>query len=141
MKRVRGVLVALLMLIVVACAGEDTAQDPAAAKKVELGQEFTWNGFTVADGWKLGSEKTTIAMEEAVQPVITGEVTNEDAEPRFAVFEFVFVADGQAQATIHCTSESPEKLDTDESGPLSCPGLGQVMPQGYDSIQVGEVTR
>ncbi len=138
MKQVRGVLVALLVLLVVACAGEDAAQDPTAVQKVELGQEFTWNGFTIADGWQLDSEETMIAMEQSIQPVITGEVTNKDTVARFAVFEFVFVAGGQAQATIHCTSD---KLVTDESGPLSCPGFGQVMPKGYDTIQVGEITR
>ncbi len=135
----RGTSAALLLLLAVGCSdsGSDRADDPTAAVEVEVGEEFTWNGFTVADGWKIDSSTQMINMEEQDRPFITGEVTNEGTEPRFALFEFVFVADGTLQSTIRCTSE---KIPTGTTTDLGCPGFESV-PEGYDLIQVQEVTR
>lgn len=141
----RGVLAALVLLLAVGCSGssgspdQDEAADPTAKVKVELGEEFTWNDFTVTRGWALETTTAMIEMEESDQPFITGEITNNADETRFALFEFVFVGDGDLQATIRCTSEL--ELALDEASPMSCPGLGQVVPQGYDLIQVQPVTR
>jgi hypothetical protein len=140
---VRGLLAALLLLLAVACSDDepatDKADDPTAKVEVELGKEFTWNNFTVSDGWALETTKQMIEMEEQDQPFITGEVTNDGDVTGFAVFEFVFVGDGKLQTTIHCTSEL--ELAPGEASPMDCPGFGQVVPQGYDLIQVQPVTR
>lgn len=136
----RGALAALLLLLAVGCSDEEPKpDDPTAKVKVELGEEFTWNDFTVSDGWALETTTQMIEMEEQDQPFITGEVTNNADEARFAVFEFVFAGDGELQATIHCTSEL--ELAPGKSSPMDCPGFGQVVPQGYDLIQVQPVTR
>jgi hypothetical protein len=136
---VRGALAALLLLLAVGCSDEEPKpDDPTAKVQVELGEEFTWNDFTVTKGWALETTTQMIEMEEQDQPYITGEVTNNADEARFAVFEFVFAGDGELQATIHCTSE---EIPAGEAGPLDCPGFGQVVPKGYDLIQVQEITR
>lgn len=140
---VRGALAALLLLLAVGCSDDDPAadkaSDPNAKVQVELGEEFTWNDFTVSEGWALETTTQMIEMEEQDQPFITGEVTNNADETRFAVFEFVFAGDGELQATIHCTSEL--ELAPGKASPMDCPGFGQVVPKGYDLIQVQEITR
>ena len=140
---VRGALAALLLLLAVGCSDDEPAadktSDPTAKVQVELGEEFTWNDFTVTKGWALETTTQMIEMEEQDQPFITGEVTNNADEARFAVFEFVFAGDGELQATIHCTSEL--ELAHGEASPMDCPGFGQVVPKGYDLIQVQPVTR
>ena len=143
MTTLRGTLAALLLLLAAGCsddpaAGGDGADGPTSKVQVELGEEFTWNDFTVADGWALETTTAMIEMEESDQPFITGDVTNDADEARFAVFEFVFAGDGELQATIHCTSD---EIAPGESSDLECPGLGQVVPQGYDLIQVQPITR
>jgi hypothetical protein len=139
---VRGALAALLLLLAVGCSDDPSADatpdDPTAKVEVELGEEFTWNDFTVSEGWRLETTTQMIEMEEQDQPFITGEVTNNADEARFAVFEFVFAGDRELQATIHCTSE---EIPAGKAGPLDCPGFGQVVPRGYDLIQVQEITR
>ena len=138
----RGAVAALLLVFAVGCSdggsGKDSGDDPTAKTKVELGEEFTFNDFTVSDGWALETTTAMIEMEESDQPFITGEVTNDADEPRFAVFEFVFVGDGDLQATIRCTSE---EIPAGKAGPMECPGFGQVMPEGYDLIQVQPISR
>ncbi len=137
-----GVAAALLLLLATGCADDSpSAQERGPEEKVavELGEEFTWNDFTVSDGWALETTTAMIEMEESDQPFITGEVTNEGEVAGYAVFEFVFVGDGELQATIRCTSE--RELAPGAASPIDCPGLGQVVPQGYDLIQVQHITR
>ena len=137
---VRGLVAALLLLFAVGCSDDpkdEGAADPTAAVEVELGKAFTWNDFAVADDWSIESSQQTINMEQVDRPFIIGEVTNDADEPRFAVFEFVFVADGKLQSTIRCTSE---EIPTGETTKLGCPGF-QDVPEGYDLIQVQEITR
>lgn len=137
---VRGILAALMLLLAVGCSDDEPKTDDATAKvEVELGKEFTWNDFTVSEGWELETTKQMVEMEEQDQPFITGEVTNDGDETRFAVFEVVFVGNGNLQATIHCTSEL--ELAPGKASPIDCPGFGQVVPKGYDLIQVQPVTR
>jgi hypothetical protein len=139
MMIVRGALAALLLLLAVGCSDDEPkTDDPTAKVQVELGEEFTWNDFTVSKGWALETTTQMVEMEEQDQPFITGEVTNNADEARFAVFEFVFAGDGELQATIHCTSD---EIPPGKAGPLDCPGFGQVVPKGYDLIQVQEITR
>lgn len=135
----RGLVAAPLLLLAVGCSGDaaEKPADPSAAVEVELGQGFTWNDFAVADGWTLGFSGQNINMEEVDRPFITGKVTNESDEARFAVFEFVFVADGKLQSTIRCTSE---EIPSGETTGLGCPGF-QNVPSVYDLIQVQEITR
>ena len=143
MTMFRGALAAVLLLLAVGCSDDssasDKSDDPTATVKVELGEEFTWNDFTVSKGWALETTTAMIEMEEQDQPFITGEVTNNADEARFAVFEFIFAGDNELQATIHCTSEL--ELEPGKASPMDCPGFGQVVPQGYDLIQVQEITR
>ena len=115
----------------------DDAEGAAAVVEVEVGKEFTWNGFTVADGWKLSASEQTINMEKVQRPFITGKVTNEDDEARFAVFEFAFVSDGTLESTIRCTSD---KIPSGNTVDLGCPGFEKV-PSTNDRIQVREITR
>jgi hypothetical protein len=137
---VRGVLAAVLLLLAVGCGDDEPkADDPTAKVEVQLGKEFTWNDFTVSDGWTLDSSSTMIEMKESEQPTITGEVTNDGEKARFAIFELVFVGNGDLQATMICRSD--DELAPGKSGTLQCPGLGQVMPAGYDLIQAQEFTR
>lgn len=141
----RAALAVLLLLLVVGCSdssdddgGNDgQAEDSSAKIKVEVGKEFTWNDFTVAQGWELTSRTESISMEDVELTGITGEVTNDADEPRFAVFEFVFVTDDTLQATVRCTSE---EVAPDDSQPLECPGFEDV-PTDYDLVQVQEITR
>jgi hypothetical protein len=138
----RGAAAALVLLLAAGCADDEPAD--ASAKdddkvQVELGEEFTWMDFTVSKGWQLETTEQMIEMEMQPQPFITGEITNDGDETGYAVFEFVFVGDGKLQATIKCTSEL--ELAPGDASPMDCPGLGQVVPQGYDLIQVQPITR
>lgn len=138
----RGALAALLLLLAVGCSDADssdtTAEDPTEKVEVEVGEEFTWNDFTVADGWELTQRTETISMEEVDLTGIAGEVTNDAGEARFAVFEFIFVTDDKLQATIRCTSD---EVPAGESRPMECPGFGGAVPPDYDLIQVQQITR
>ena len=136
---------ALAALLIVHAAGSsdsgdsDKAADPDAKVEVQLGDEFTWNDFTVAKGWKLDTTTAMIEMEESEQPTIDGEITNDGDEARFAIFEMLFVGGGNLQATMICRSDA--ELAPGDSGSFNCPGLGQVVPKGYDLIQVQKFER
>lgn len=139
---VRGVLAAVLLVFAVGCSDDSEATEesgPDAKVAVELGEEFTWNDFTVTQGWALETTTQMIELEERDQPFITGEVTNDADEARFPLFEFAFVGDGELQTSIRCTSVI--ELEPGEAGPLECPGFGRTVPKGYDLIQVQAITR
>ena len=74
----------------------------------------------------------------ASAPSSPATVTNDADEARFAVFEFVFVADDDAAVDdpLHLRQD-PVRRD-DQRG---LPGLRQDVPTGYDLIQVQEITR
>ncbi|WP_133241255.1 hypothetical protein [Nocardioides gansuensis] len=128
----------LLALPLLAACSEDEPADPTAPVEVELGKEFTWNDFTVADGWSLETMNPSAGVESVEMPVIAAEATNGADEPRFVLFEVVFAKEGNRLATIHCTSVSIEPGATE---PLDCTGFGQEVPQGQDTIVVQEITR
>lgn len=137
----RGALAALLLLLAVGCSDSsdpDGTADPTAKVEVKLGEKFTWNDFTVADGWELKSRTESINMEEVQLTGVVGDVANNASEARFAVFEFIFVTDGALQTTIRCTSE---EIPPGESQPMECPGFGGAVPESYDLIQVQQITR
>ena len=135
--------VAALLLLgpVLALGGcsEDEPADPEAPVDVEVGEEFTWNGFTVPAGWEYDTITETVALEQQEHPLVRARVVNEADEARSALFEFVFVAEGEALATIRCNST--EELAPDQEGDLFCPGYGEPVPEGYETVVVQPVTR
>ncbi|KRF36835.1 hypothetical protein [Nocardioides sp. Soil805] len=136
--RAAALLVLAPVLALGAC-GEDEPADPEAPLTVEVGKEFTWNGFTVPAGWEYDTITETVALEDQTHPLVRAKVVNGGDEKRSALFEFVFVADGDALATVKCNST--EELAPDQEGDLFCPGFGQPVPEGYDTVVVQPVTR
>lgn len=132
---------ATLLLGSLAACGEDekAAADPDAPQEVQLGEEFSWNGFTVPAGWSVATEQQMMGLDEVTKPLIEAEVTNTDGEERFALFELVFAAEGEPVSTIHCNSF--EKLAEGDTGALRCDGIGQPVPSDYDRIVVQPITR
>ncbi|WP_457205639.1 hypothetical protein [Nocardioides sp. P5_C9_2] len=141
-RRGRALASALLVLVPVlalgAC-GEDEPADPEAPVTVEVGKEFSWNGFTVPSGWEYDTITEQVALEEQTHPLVRAKVVNDGDEARSALFEFVFVAEGDVLATVRCNST--EELAADQEGDLFCPGYGQPVPDGYDKVVVQPVTR
>lgn len=137
-RRRAAVLVLAPVLALGAC-GEDEPADPEAPLTVEVGEEFTWNGFTVPSGWEYDTVTEQVGLEQQTHPLVRAEVVNDGDEERAALLEFVFVAEGDALATVRCNST--EKLSPDEEGDLFCPGFGEPVPEGYDQVVVQPVTR
>ncbi len=140
MTRVRDALVALASLACLgmlgACGGDDTiSTDPV---EVEVGKAFSWNGFTVDDGWEVNGVKRSAGAEEVTTPEVKGTITNTSDEERAAIFELVFSADGEPLATVNCSAAS---MVTDQSQQFLCPGLSAVMPQDYEAVVVQEFNR
>jgi len=131
-------LAPVLALSAVACS-EDGPVDPEAPVDVEVGEEFSWNGFTVPAGWEYDTITETVALEEQTHPLVRARVVNDGDEARSALFEFVFVAEGEALATVRCNST--EELAPEQEGDLFCPGYGEPVPEGYDTVVVQPVTR
>lgn len=140
-RRARTRIAALLLAPVLAlgACSEDEPVDPEAPVDVEVGEEFSWNGFTVPAGWEYDTITEQVALEQQTHPLVRARVVNDGDEARSALFEFVFVAEGDALATVRCNST--EELDPDQEGDLFCPGYGEPVPEGYDTIVVQPVTR
>ena len=140
-RRARTRIAALLLAPVLAlgACSEDEPVDPEAPVDVEVGEEFSWNGFTVPAGWEYDTVTEPVALEEQTHPLVRAKVINEGDEARSALLEFVFVAEGDALATVRCNST--EELAPDEEGDLFCPGFGEPVPEGYDQVVVQPVTR
>lgn len=136
--RIAPALAALLVLLAAGCSDDPATDDPDVSVKVEEGKQFTWNSFTVADGWKIETKDAMVAMQELKEPSVVGSVTNDADETRFAVFRFVFVDDGEALATVQCTSD---EIKPDDSVDMICRGLGQELPESYESIQVSAIPK
>ena len=137
--RTRAVaLLALAPLLALGACGGDEPADPEAPVTVDVGKEFSWNGFTVPAGWEYDTLTEQVAMEQQTHPVVRARVVNDGDEKRSALFEFVFVAGGDALATVKCNST--DKLAPGQQGDLFCPGFGQPVPDGYDKIVVQPVS-
>lgn len=136
--RAAALLVLAPVLALGAC-GEDEPADPQAPLTVEVGEEFTWNGFTVPAGWEYDTITESVALEDQTHPLVRARVVNDGDEARSALFELVFAAKGDALATIKCSST--EELAPEQEGNLFCPGYGQPVPEGYDTVVVQAVTR
>lgn len=137
---VTAALTTLLLGSLSACGEDDkAAADPDAPQEVQLGEEFSWNGFTVPAGWSIETEQQMMGLDEVTKPLIEGEITNDEAEERFALFEFVFAAEGEPVSTIHCNTF--EKLAEGDTTDLQCDGIGQPVPTDYDRIVVQPITR
>ena len=132
-------LLLLVPVLALAGCGEDEKADPKAPVTVEVGRSFTWNDFTVPAGWEYDTVTEQVAMEEQTHPLVRAKVVNDGDEARSALFEFVFVLDGDALATVKCNSTA--ELAPDEEGDLFCPGFGQPVPDGYDKVVVQAVTK
>ena len=140
-RRARTRVAALLVAPVFAlgACSEDGPVDPEAPVDVEVGEEFSWNGFTVPAGWEYDTITEQVALEQQTHPLVRARAVNDGDEARSALFEFVFVAEGEALATVRCNST--EELAPEQEGDLFCPGFGEPVPEGYDTIVVQPVTR
>jgi hypothetical protein len=133
-RRGAALLAAACLLAITGCAGDDEPDpDSTAPVEVTVGKEFSWNGFTVDDGWQLKGIKRSVDMQEVTTPEVSGTITNHSDEERAALFQMVFTADGDPQATVNC---SAGKMVKDQSMQLLCPGLNATMPEEYDTVTV-----
>ena len=133
-----GPLVALACLGALAACGDDDVNTSTDPVQVEVGKAFSWNGFTVDDGWKLHGVERSVNMEEVTTPEVKGTITNTSDEKRAAIFQLVFSADGDPVARINCSAAAMVK---DQSQQFICPGLSATMPEDYDAVVVQELTR
>ena len=136
--RLAGALAALACFgSLTACGGDDvdTSSDPV---EVEVGKAFTWNGFSVEDGWELNGIERTAGLEEVTTPEVKGTIENTSDEERAALFEMVFSADGSPVATLSCSAPT---MVADQSQQFICPGLSATMPEDYDAVVVQEFRR
>lgn len=132
-------------LLLSGCSGDDAAGGASDADagpghvEVTLGEEFTFDDFTVPAGWEYDTLVEPVAMQDQEHPLVRARVVNEGDEERSALFEFVFGREGRVLATIRCSSTAP--LQPGATGDLLCPGLGQPVPKDYDQIVVQQITR
>jgi hypothetical protein len=138
-RSARAALAGAAVCLLLAGCGDDAADgsttDPV---EVEVGKEFTWNDFTVEDGWELTTVKRTMGVDEFESPTVTGSIVNNSEEERAPVFQMVLSLDGDEKAAMTCSSM---KLAQDQSGAFECPGLGAVMPKDYDTVTVRAYVR
>jgi hypothetical protein len=137
-KRLAGLLVVLGCLgMLSACSddGVDTSADPV---EVEVGKAFSWNGYTVDDGWTLTGVDRSVNGNTVTTPNVKGSITNTLDDERAAIFEMVFSTDGEPVATISCSSP---KMVKDQSQQFECPGLSATMPEDYDAVVVQKYVR
>ena len=124
--RLAAGLAALACVGALAGCGDDggSSTDPV---EVELGKAFTWNDFSVEDGWTLEGVERAVGIDEKVTtPEVRGTIKNTSDEERAALFQMVFSNGGSEVATLSC---SAPKMVTDQSQLFICPGLSATMPQ------------
>jgi hypothetical protein len=132
-------LLLVVPVLALAGCGEDEPADPQAPVTVEVGQEFTWNDFTVPDGWEYDTITEQVAMEQQTHPLVRAKVVNDGDEARSALLQLAFVLEGDALATVKCNSTA--ELAPGEEGDLFCPGFGQPVTEGSDKVVVQPVTK
>ena len=137
MKAPVRVAVALACLGALSACSDDvnTGTDPV---EVEVGEAFSWNGFSVEDGWELNGIERSAGVDQVTTPEVKGTITNTSEEERAAIFAMVFSADGDPVATLSCTAGT---MVEGQSQQFLCPGLSAVMPEDYDAVVVREFTR
>jgi hypothetical protein len=139
---VTAALVPLLLVLtggLAACGGDEgSGGSGSGSDEIEVGAEFTYDGFTVAEGWKLDKVERDVAMEKVQMAEVTGEVTNNGDETRAPIFELVFALQGKEVTSLTC---SARKIAPDESTDLLCPGLSSVYPEDFDTIVAQPYTR
>ena len=136
--RLAAGLVALTCVGALAGCGDDasTSTDPV---EVEVGKAFSWNGFSVEDGWTIkGIERSAGIDETVTTPEVRGTIKNTSEEERAALFQMVFSNNGSEVATLSC---SAPKMVTDQSQLFICPGLSATMPEDYDAVVVEQFSR
>jgi len=136
--RLAAGLVALACVGALAGCGDDasTSTDPV---EVEVGKAFSWNGFSVEDGWTIkGIERSAGIDETVTTPEVRGTIKNTSEEERAALFQMVFSNNGSEVATLSC---SAPKMVTDQSQLFICPGLSATMPEDYDAVVVEQFSR
>ena len=120
------------------CGGGDDVTTSTDPVEVEVGKSFSWNGFTVEDGWEINAVERSAGVDEVTTPEVTGTIKNVLDEERPALFQLVFSADGDALATVNCSSTTMVEGQSQE---FICPGLNTTMPEDYDAVVVQEFTR
>ena len=135
--RVTGPLVVLAVALA-GCSSDDAEPGGTEPMEVTVGEEFTWNDFTVDDGWKIEGIERSVDMEEVVTPQVSGTITNNAAEERAAIFQLVFSVEGDPVAAVNC---SAAKMVEDQSMQFLCPGVNTTMPADYDTVTVQEFVR
>ena len=131
-------------LATLACVGVlggcgDDASSGTDPVEVEVGKAFSWNDFSVEDGWTLkGIERSAGIDETVTTPEVRGTIKNTSDEERAALFQMVFSNDGSEVATLSC---SAPRMVTDQSQLFICPGLSATMPDDYDAVVVQEFSR
>ena len=138
--RLAGAALALAGALAVAgCSNDEPTASSTAPLEVTEGEGFTWNDFTVEEGWEIASVERQMGIGDPVQsPEIKGSIVNNAEEERSALFQVVMSLEGEERATISC---STQKLVQDQSGALLCPGFGAIMPEDYDALTVMEIRR
>ena len=131
MTRTGHAIAAVAAVLSLTACGSDS-------NEVVVGEEFTWNDFTVEDGWKLEGVERSVDMETVTTPEVSGTIVNNAAEERAAIFQLVFSADGDQVAMVNC---SAPKMEKGQSMPFLCPGVNTTLPEDYDTITVREFVR
>jgi len=126
---------ALLLLSGCTGVGDEGNETPVV---VHEGEEFSFNGWTVADGWTIVSTEAAIDGQAYQQPDLHLTVTNDGDDARPTLFTVYFAENDTLLASINCSSET---LDPGESADLVCTGVGEEFPEGYNKIQVERLTR
>lgn len=119
--------------------GAGSERDVTAPVEVTVGKQFTWNEFTVEDGWKIkGVQRSVDIQDEVTTPEVSGSIVNNSTEVRAAIFQMVFSVKGEAVATVNCSA--PVMIE-DQSMRFLCPGINTTMPKDYDTVTVLPYTR
>ena len=102
---VAGVATAVLAALA-GCGGGGDERDPSSAEPLEVtvGEEFTWNDFTVEDGWTITGIERSVDLETVTTPEVSGSIVNNAAEERAAIFQMVFTREGDPLATVNCSA-------------------------------------
>ncbi len=133
-----GLLATVVLAGLTACGGGDDVDTGTDPVEVEVGKAFSWNGYSVDDGWTLMGVKRSAGGEEVTTPEVKGSITNHADEERTALFEMVFSQDGAPVATVNCSAPS---MTDGQSQQFDCPGLGAIFPDEYDAVVVQEFRR